>query len=384
LTSLPETHHELRGARRAYIDWARGIAVLLMIEAHTLDAWTRAADRRSAGFRNATILGGFAAPLFLWLAGVGLVLSATRAMERDGGTRAAAMDVICRRGVEIFLLAFLFRLQAFVVSPGSQPVALLRVDILNVMGLAMVAAGMIWGLATLGTPSRSTARLVLAYGVAAGAMAMATPVVRASPLVDRLPAWLGWYLRPAGEHTTFTVFPWAGFVFAGGACGAVIAAARGHEAERRLQAWLGLAGAALVAAGFYAATLPPIYRHVSFWTSSPTYFVIRAGVMMVALSTVYAAARVAAGRGVALRPLDRLGRSSLFVYWIHVELVYGYASWFWRGRLPLWATAIGYAAFSALIYGAVRLRDRWRERWNARRGQGLALHQKELSIRSAQ
>ena len=29
--------------RRAYIDWARGIAVLVMIEAHTTDAWTRAA-----------------------------------------------------------------------------------------------------------------------------------------------------------------------------------------------------------------------------------------------------------------------------------------------------------------------------------------------------
>ena len=27
--------------RRAYVDWARGIAVLVMIEAHTVDAWTR-------------------------------------------------------------------------------------------------------------------------------------------------------------------------------------------------------------------------------------------------------------------------------------------------------------------------------------------------------
>ena len=27
--------------RRGYIDWLRGISVLIMIEAHTLDAWTR-------------------------------------------------------------------------------------------------------------------------------------------------------------------------------------------------------------------------------------------------------------------------------------------------------------------------------------------------------
>ena len=93
------------GSRRVYIDWARGIAVLLMIEAHTLDAWTRASDRTSTAFAVARILGGFAAPLFLWLAGVAVVLSASRAAGREGG-RAAAVEAICRRGLEIFVLAF--------------------------------------------------------------------------------------------------------------------------------------------------------------------------------------------------------------------------------------------------------------------------------------
>ena len=60
-------------SRRAYIDWARGIAVLLMIEAHTIDAWTRLDVRRTVAFRDATVLGGFAAPLFLWLAGLALL-----------------------------------------------------------------------------------------------------------------------------------------------------------------------------------------------------------------------------------------------------------------------------------------------------------------------
>src|SRR5262249_59031021 len=33
--------------RRAYIDWARGLAVLLMIEAHAIDAWTRTSDKQT-------------------------------------------------------------------------------------------------------------------------------------------------------------------------------------------------------------------------------------------------------------------------------------------------------------------------------------------------
>jgi hypothetical protein len=48
----------------------------------------------------------------------------------------------------------------------------------------------------------------------------------------------------------------------------------------------------------------------------------------------------------------------LFIYWIHVELVYGYASWLWRGRLPLWGTGLAYIAFCAAMYGAVVARDR--------------------------
>src|SRR5258705_178123 len=44
-----------------------------MIEAHTFDAWTRPTSRVGHAFRNLTVLGGFAAPLFLWLAGVAWV-----------------------------------------------------------------------------------------------------------------------------------------------------------------------------------------------------------------------------------------------------------------------------------------------------------------------
>ena len=134
--------------RRVYVDWARGIAVLLMIEAHTSDAWTRLSPsvRRTIAFRDATVLGGFAAPLFLWLAGLAVVLAAARAAERSG-SRRAAVEMICRRGLEIFILGFLFRLQGFIITPGSHPVTLFRVDILNIMGPAIAIAGIVWGLA---------------------------------------------------------------------------------------------------------------------------------------------------------------------------------------------------------------------------------------------
>jgi uncharacterized membrane protein len=331
-----------------------------MVQAHALDAWTRTADRSTLVFRELTILGGCAAPLFLWLAGLALVLSAEGKVGRISRRHATACAVV-QRGLEIFILAFLFRLQALLLSPGGPLVMLFRVDILNVMGLSIAAAGVVWAF----VPSRTMQ--IIAFGGLTGAVAMLTPIVEGARWVGALPIWLQWYLRQSGEYTTFTGFPWAGFVFAGAALGVLVAAALDDRSERRLQIGLAAAGSALIVLGSCAASLPTIYRSSSFWTTSPTFFVIRVGLMMAGLAAIYGLSRLTDRLPTVLRPLEKLGRNSLFVYWIHVELVYGYASWPIHGRLPLWGTAVAYVAFCALLYGAVLARHRVVELWRARR-----------------
>src|SRR5262249_21271503 len=150
------------------------------------------------------ILGGFAAPLFLWLAGLCLVLSAERTQMKTG-RRSAGAEAVIRRGAENFILSFLFRVSALVLSPGSPPVTLVRVDILNVMGPAMAAAGLVWAI------GRNRSGAALACSLVAIALAMVTPIVREAAWVGFLPAWAQWYLRPSGDHTNFTLLPWAGF-----------------------------------------------------------------------------------------------------------------------------------------------------------------------------
>src|SRR5205085_7264371 len=124
--------------RRTYLDLLRGIAVLVMIEAHVIDSWTRQPDRQSNVFGESLILGGFGAPLFLFLAGVAVAMSAG-SKARRGGSEATAVRAVQNRGAQIFLLAFLFRFQALVLSHGPLW-TMLKVDILNVMGLAIVGA----------------------------------------------------------------------------------------------------------------------------------------------------------------------------------------------------------------------------------------------------
>lgn len=345
-------------ARRAYIDWARGLAVLIMIQVHVLDSWTRLSVRSTDAYRLLQVIGGFAAPLFLWLAGVSLVLSAERRL-RTGSSRATVWRGVVSRGLEVFILAFVFRLQSFAFSLGASPLSVFRVDVLNVMGLSIAGAGVLWGLAV------SRRRQILLFGLVATGVAMATPLVRVAGWVSALPIWIQWYLRPAGEHTTFTGFPWSGFVFAGAAVGAVLAGVSGRL-ERRVHWALAVVGLSLIAIGFFTASLPSLYRESSFWTSSPTFFVIRVGTATSALSLLFHVGRLALPLPDFLNWIPALGRSSLLVYWVHVELVYGWATLPLKRLLSVPQALVAWLLVVCLMCALLPLRDRivgaWRRR----------------------
>ena len=321
-----------------------------MIGSHTLDSWTRVADRARPEYGWANIVAGFGAPGFLFLAGVAQALAAGARMRR-GATAAEAAARARRRAWQIFGLAFLFRLQSWAISGGTVTGSLLKVDILNIMGLSLVAAAILWGLGR----GRSSRAALLA--VAALAAAMVTPLVRSASILAPLPDTIEWYLRPAGGQTTFTLFPWAGFLLAGGALGVWLEAAGTGRAERRVIAILAGAGPAIAAAAYATSFLPPIYSETSFWTSSPTFFFIRLGVLIAALPVSYAWALLRQRgntAGLHPSPLEQFGMASLLVYWVHVEIVYGVVSTPVHRSLAFEAALLAFVVFALLLYLFIR------------------------------
>jgi hypothetical protein len=147
-------------------------------------------------------------------------------------------------------------------------------------------------------------------------------------------------------------------VFAGAAAGALLSHAARAGREHQAITGLALSGLALAGIGFYTASRPALYPAASFWTSSPTYFAVRTGTMMAALGGLFALETLARVWPAPFRFLERFGRHSLFVYWIHVELVYGYATWLIHRRLPIAGTIVAYVAFCSLMYGALALQAR--------------------------
>jgi uncharacterized membrane protein len=338
--------------RQAYLDWVRGLAVLIMIEAHVLDSWTRFPDRSTSAFGWAMVLGGFGAPMFLFLAGVSLVLSAESKFRKTSDF-GASWRAVQKRGWQVFGLAFLFRLQSYILTAGYSAISLLKVDILNVMGPAMATAAM------AGSTVRSKKNRTLLFAAIAVAIAMLTPIVRTTWLLNWLPDPIEWYFRPTAGRTNFTLFPWSGFLFAGAAFGEVI---DGWAADRRaIRNHLALAAAAILIAwlGYRAAFLPSLYERSEFWTSSPTFFFLRVGLIALLLPLAFFWDH-APWRGVISRwsPIEEFGKASLFVYWIHVEMVYGFISRPLRRSLSFEAVILVDLLFSAFLLSLVLWKNR--------------------------
>jgi uncharacterized membrane protein len=344
------------GRRREYLDWLRGIAVLVMIAGHVFDSWTRLDARHSWQFAWGTIITGLGAPLFLFLAGVSVALSSGSRVRRTGD-RANAVNAGVRRGLRVFALAFAFRLQSWLLGRSSAS-KLLTVDILNILGPAVIAASALWG------TFRSARARCAAFVAATLSIALLTPVAWTSPVLDRLPDALEAYLRPVRPFSNFCVFPWAAFAFAGALAGVLIEAARTRQTETRVHGWLFACGSAVACGAYAASFLPSPYAHSEFWGSSPAFFLLRAGVLTAVTAFAYAwHLRSTPSRW---SPVHQLGRTSLFIYWIHVEMVYGLVSLPLHGRLShpeAWGAFAAFALFMLLCSLAKERAAAW---WSRR------------------
>lgn len=187
--------------RKVYLDWLRGVAVIVMVMAHVNDASTRDADRQGGLYMQTVFIAGLAAPLFLFLAGLSLSMAAS--MRSATLSHVDAARLAMTRGAQVLALAFLFRLQSQLLGWGAFS-NFLKVDILNVMGLAMIAAALLW--------RASESRLVRVglFAVATLAVTMGTPLIREAGSLAILPDPIEAYLRPLPGRTQLCAVPLGG------------------------------------------------------------------------------------------------------------------------------------------------------------------------------
>jgi uncharacterized membrane protein len=349
--------------RLAHIDWMRGLACVLMFQTHCYNSWLAPDARNSALYAWSQIGGTLPAPLFLFLAGVSSAL-VTEKLREKGTSRNAIAKTAILRGAEIYGLGLLFRVQEYALGHHWVPwTDLFRVDILNILGLSMMLMSVLCWL----LPNSRERGIAGGLAVAA-AVALLTPMIWTHRL-----DWLPWRLESYinGVHVfdrpqpwLFPLFPWSAFAFAGLAVGFFLFSDFAKRNE--VFAFAGLGGAGLLACAlsmlFDAAPLhlyaPATY---DYWHTSPNFFLMRCGILLMILFLVYAWCRWGlAQRGFS--PIIQLGTTSLLVYWVHIEFVYGRFSILPKGRCGIGKATVGLLAIFLGMLALSVLRTRWKKR----------------------
>lgn len=301
------------GPRLAYLDWMRGLAALIMLQGHVIHSLTAKSEQQGAIFVLSQFIGGIAPAVFLFLTGVTLAFMMDSRAKR-GATPAERWRSALRRTGYFFAIAFLFRVQLWAFAAGqSSWTSLFKVDVLNCMGLTVL---LLSPLALIDTPRRAR----WAAGIGAG-VAAASPLISAVDWTSVHP-YLRAYIVP--DYNYFPLFPWAAFLAFGVAAGSVLRMVPSAELPRLMQ-WVALGGIALWAVGRYLADLPyQIYPKSDFWLDSPLLVVIKMGLVLMLMALAFVWTRYVNPSKWSF--LQQLGSTSLLVYWVHIELVYG--RWF--------------------------------------------------------
>ena len=299
--------------RLTYLDWARGLAVLVMIQGHAFDSWLQSAGRGGL-FELSQILGGLPAPIFLFLSGACTAIVLDRMREKRSDSIAIGLRTI-KRGVWILALAYAFRIEQFLVwYPSSSWTGVFRVDTLNCIAVSIVLVGA----ASIPFRSRTTSAAVM--GGIAMLMAAVTPLVFL--IGAPTPSLLLDYLNGNGHPEYFSIFSWSAFAFLGAAFGYGVIEAVSRGMERVFFSWLAALGIFGFAIGS-SMKFFPIFEYGAFDYSltSPHFFLIRMGCVLIIMYAAYWWSTK--DKITHWSPLQTLGKSSLLIYWSHMELVYG-------------------------------------------------------------
>ena len=332
--------------RLAFLDWMRGLGAFIMLQGHSFDSLLKPELRSSGAFVLSQFVGGIAPAIFLFLTGITFAFLMDSQSKQQPSSSKRVLRALHRSGY-LFLLAFLFRLQLFAFGYPTSPAGeLLKVDILNCMGLAMAIFAPMAVFTT-----RERIRLCGILGVL---IAVLSPLVTMAGS-GSLPWLAKAYFVPS--YNCFGFFPWAAFLVFGMAAGSVLRAV-GKEELQRIMQWAMLLGIVLVVGGQYFSNLPySIYTKSEFWLDSPGLTIIKLGVLLTIGAIAYLWVTLSGSRWSLLR---QLGRTSLLVYWVHIELVYG--RWFgpWKMQLVIVQVVVFAAVLVITMTGLSLLRTNWR------------------------
>lgn len=307
-----------RSSRVHLVDVLRLVALLQMVNGHTLDAVLLPEVREASWFGTYNFARGLVSVAFMLASGVAFHLTRIRRLPTEGPLveDAASRRARVRRMIELIVIGYLLRfpLGAFSGDPATIERSIayfFRVDVLQCIGVSLLV---LEGLSRF---------LVRPGRVRAAALGLAVVSVALAPLGESLggalpapiAAWLG-----HGGGSPFPILPWSAYVLLGAVVGGLVWPEAGLTPPRRVT--VGLAGATVGAALLsFALWRSPIsvWSDGSSYASMPAFFVEKLawvlGLLAVAAPLVASVRRLPA-------PLEALAGRTLAIYVFHLVVLF--------------------------------------------------------------
>jgi uncharacterized membrane protein len=332
--------------RLLYLDWVRGLAAIVMLQGHVFQSFLRNDLREAGPYVMSQFAGGMPPAVFLFLLGVTFAFLMD-SQEKKRIAAGARWGSAIKRSGYLFAAAFAFRLQLWLFSIDKSPwTDLFRVDILNCMGLALLVLSVMSVFRTV-----ERVRLCAILGVA---------IAAAAPLISSLdwsgvPELIRNYVIP--DRNFFGFFPWAAFVAFGMSAGSILRILKSEEVAPAMQ-WFGWGGLALAFSAYTISNMSPsIYSNSDFWLNSPALIFIKLGAVLILIAFAWVwNLRLAASGWSWVR---QFGLTSLLVYWVHVELIYGRWLGAAKEQLTTGETVFATVLTILLMLGLSLLRTNW-------------------------
>lgn len=313
-----EAKQEHLRPRLKFIDLARSIAILLMLEGHfvglTLSLESR--DPSNPAYLIWNFIRGFTAPLFFTVAGMIFVFLLTGEQSSPFFKRERVRKGF-KRALELLFWGYALQITVSKIPGyfrGDFETWVFAFHVLQCIGVALIALILIAGL------QQFSKRLPLVFWYA-GAVVICMAVyiwLKSLPQGTYVPTDWPQVFQNAlrGPRTVFPLAPWLGFTFLGGAMGAYIRSISHRPITQMSCAWFfGLALGLIVV--WLAAGILPISANAS---AALTWFFERAAEVVVFLG-ILRWLEIRFGIGVPW--MLRVGRETFSIYILHVIVLYG-------------------------------------------------------------
>jgi len=305
--------------RFVFIDLFRTIIILMMLEGHVVRQFLSAELKSTGAFFFHEIFHGITAPAFLFGAGLTFVISSHRKWNEyhrwgpELERRVRRILMIFFIGIFLHLPFFSFRKTLLEAGPRDMLI-LFQSDVLTCISVGLLT------LHVLLLFFRREDRFQGAVIVALILTVVATPVIWNIDFLAYTPLLFA-QLSNSLHGSPFPLFPFLGYLFAGVAVSRRFVVASEAGEVPAFMKRLALGGALAAAAGLWSASIPfSVYRSYDFWYTSPSYFLIRMGILFMATAGVWRVSGLVRG---PLNSLLVLGKESLLVYVLHLLVLYG-------------------------------------------------------------